>query len=86
VPTEKARVTLYTRRGCHLCEEAKAELLAAGDRDLYLLEEIDIDRDPALVARFGTEIPVVAIDGTIVFKYRLTAAEFRRQLRQSRSL
>lgn len=79
----RARITLYTRAGCHLCEEAKREIEAAGCRDRYTLEEIDIDSDPALVARYGWEIPVVVIDGIVVFKYRLTAAEFRRQLRSN---
>lgn len=77
---EKARVTLYTRRGCHLCEEAKGQILAARCPSLYTLEEVDIDADPQLRARFGWEIPVVSINGTVVFKYRLTAEEFRRQL------
>lgn len=77
----RARVTLYMRAGCHLCEEAKREMEAAGCRDRYALEEIDIDSDPALRARYGWDIPVVAIDGIVVFKHRLTAAEFRRQLR-----
>jgi glutaredoxin len=73
-------VTLYTRPGCHLCEEAKREIEAAGCRDAYTLREIDVDSDPALKARYGWEIPVVTIDGIVAFKYRLTADEFRRQL------
>ena len=80
---EKARVTLYTRRGCHLCEEAKRELLAAGLSDLFTLEEVDIDADPSLRARFGHDIPVVYINRTMAFKHRLTAAEFARQLRKA---
>ncbi len=78
----KPHVTLYTRPGCHLCEEAKREIRSAGATGAYTLEEIDIDTDPALVARYGWEIPVVLIDGATVFKYRLTAQEFLRQLRR----
>ena len=78
----RAQVILYTRAGCHLCEEAKAEILAAGCRDEYLLEEVDIETDPALVERYGWEIPVVVINGIKAFKYRLTAAEFKRKLRR----
>jgi glutaredoxin len=77
-----AHVTLYTRSGCHLCEQAKNEMLAAGCTDHYTLEEIDIDADPSLRARYGFEIPVVTINGVVAFKYCLTAAEFKRQLRQ----
>jgi glutaredoxin len=73
----------YTRRGCHLCEEAKREIESAGARDRYTFEEIDVDTDAALAARYGLEIPVVRINGTTVFKYRLTAREFLRQLRKS---
>lgn len=78
---EKAHVKLYTRAGCHLCDQAKNALLAARGQETYTLEEIDIDADPTLVARYGLEIPVVTINGVTAFKYRLTAAEFTRQLR-----
>lgn len=76
----KAQVQIYTRPGCHLCEEAKREILAAGCADQYVLEEINIDTDAALAELYGQEIPVVKINGTKAFKYRLTAAEFKRKL------
>jgi glutaredoxin len=74
----KARVRLYTRPGCHLCEQARREMLAARCADLYELEEVNIDEDPALVARYGWEIPVITINGIETFKHRLDAAEFRK--------
>lgn len=77
---EKALVTLYTRPGCHLCEEAKRQIEEARCAELYTLEEVNIDLAPTLKARFGWDIPVVALNGTIVFKHRLTAAQFRREL------
>lgn len=77
------RVRLYTRPGCHLCEEAKREIAAAGCVELYELEEINIDDDPALRERYGWEIPVVTINGIKAFKYRLTAAEFKSRLRRA---
>ena len=80
---EKTRVTLYTRRGCHLCEEAKRELLSARPSESFTLEEVDIDTDPALRARFGHDIPVVYINDRVAFKHRLTATEFARQLRKA---
>jgi glutaredoxin len=79
---KRAQVILYTRPGCHLCEEAKGEILAAGCGDEYLLEEVNIESDPALVELYGWEIPVVVINGIKAFKYRLTAAEFKRKLRR----
>jgi glutaredoxin len=78
----KAHVILYTRLGCHLCEEAKQEMLAAGCADEYTLEEVNIETDAALKERYGWEIPVIFINGVKVFKYRLTADEFKRKLRR----
>lgn len=77
------RVTLYSRPGCHLCAQAKHEILAADCQRDYFLEEIDIDIDPSLVNRFGLEIPVVTINGVVVFKTHLTAADFRREIQRS---
>ena len=78
----KAHVILYTRPGCHLCEEAKAEMLAAGCGDEYTLEEVNIETDPVLEEQYGWEIPVIVINSVKAFKYRLTAAEFKRKLRR----
>ncbi|MBA2733774.1 MAG: glutaredoxin family protein [Acidobacteria bacterium] len=78
----KAHVILYTRPGCHLCEEAKEMLLAADCGEEYALEEINIESDPALKELYGWEIPVIVINGVKAFKYRLTAEEFKRKLRR----
>ncbi|MDT7602703.1 MAG: hypothetical protein QOF61_700 [Acidobacteriota bacterium] len=81
--SERARVVIYTRPGCHLCEEAKAEIARADCTELFTLQEINIDADPELVRRYGDDIPVVTINGAHAFKHRLTAAEFRRELRRA---
>jgi glutaredoxin len=78
----KVNVILYTRPGCHLCDEAKAEMLAAGCGDEYVLTEVNIETDPVLEERYGWEIPVIVINGVKAFKYRLTADEFKRKLRR----
>jgi glutaredoxin len=78
----KAHVILYTRPGCHLCEEAKQEMLEAGCAGEYTLEEVNIETDAALTERYGWEIPVIMINGVKAFKYRLTADEFKRKLRR----
>ena len=61
--SDTARVTLYTRTGCHLCDEARRVI----DRvcaDLgEAFEEVDIDADPVLRARFTEEVPVTFVDG-----------------------
>ena len=75
---QKAQVLLYTRPGCHLCEEAKREMLAAGCADRYKLTEVNIETDPALFELYRFDIPVILINGQEQFRHRLTAAEFRR--------
>ena len=57
------RVILYTRPGCHLCEDAREviERVCADLGETYA--EISIDTDPDLAARFGEEIPVTFVDG-----------------------
>lgn len=79
----KALVRLYTKPGCHLCEEAKAEMLKAGCADQYVLEEINIESDPEIFRRYKFEIPVITINGIKAFKYRLTADEFKRKVRRA---
>jgi glutaredoxin len=57
------RVTLYGKPGCHLCEEARAVVLAVRAERPFELEELDITRDPVLERRYRERIPVIAIDG-----------------------
>lgn len=71
------RVVLYTREGCHLCDQAKDTLLQYA-RWLPALEETDIDADPALVERFATCIPVVEIDGRVRFRGAVNEVLLRR--------
>ena len=78
----KATVTLYTRPGCHLCEEAKAALRASGCKDEFLLEEINIDLDAALHDKYKFDIPVIYINGVKAFKHSVDPREFRRKLRR----
>ncbi len=60
-------VRLYARPDCHLCDEARAGLAALrSDGVDFKLEEIDIETDNELLARFGERIPVVELDGEIV--------------------
>jgi glutaredoxin len=71
------RLVLYTRAGCHLCEEARAVL----DRySGYLppITEVDIDKDPDLIGRFSTCVPVVELDGKVRFRGRVNELLLRR--------
>ncbi len=75
-------MTIYTRPGCHLCEEVKANIRAAGCSDEFVIKEINIDEDPALSERYGYDIPVIFINGVKAFKHRVEPREFKRKLRR----
>jgi glutaredoxin len=79
---KKALVTIYTRPGCHLCDEAKASIQASGCGEEFTLEEVNIDNDPALHEKYQYDIPVILIDGTKAFKHRVDPREFKRKLRR----
>jgi glutaredoxin len=71
---------LYTRRGCHLCEDAKQAIESARRETPFEFEELDIDSDPRLRELYNEEVPVIAINGVKAFKYRLTPEELLRKL------
>ncbi|HTQ53877.1 MAG TPA: glutaredoxin family protein [Bryobacteraceae bacterium] len=74
------RVTLYTRAGCCLCDEARQVLADARRRAEFEYEEIDIDRRPEWRQQYNDEVPVIAIDGRKAFKYRVSMSEFLKKL------
>jgi glutaredoxin len=70
------KVNLYTREGCHLCEDARRVLEEHGLEPAV----VDIDADPALCERFTECVPVVEIDGQIRFRGRVEPVLLRRLL------
>ena len=73
----KAQVTLYSKPGCHLCEEMKSEIARANCSNLYDLQEVNIESDAGLFARYRFDIPVLLIDDVEMFRHRLSAADFQ---------
>jgi glutaredoxin len=71
-----ARATLYTRQGCHLCDQAQQVLLRHGVQ----VELVDIDRNPQLQQRYDQCVPVVEIDGQERFRGRVNEVLLRRLL------
>jgi glutaredoxin len=69
-------VTIYTRHGCHLCEEAQALLCRHGLAPVL----VDIDADPALRERYTECVPVVEIDGKERFRGRVNEVLLKRLL------
>ncbi len=60
------QVVLYGRPGCHLCDEARAELERLRARLPFDLREVSIEGDMELERRFTLEIPVIEVDGVVV--------------------
>jgi glutaredoxin len=73
-------LTLYSRPGCHLCDEMKTLLHRAAVEYTFELREVNITGDPALEQRYGAEIPVLEIDGRKVAKYRIDEETLRRAI------
>ena len=71
------KVVIYSRPGCHLCDEAKQVIAAAAHADEYTLDEINIESDPDLIKRYQHDIPVITINGIETFKHRLTVEQFQ---------
>jgi hypothetical protein len=75
-----SEVTIYSRPGCHLCDEMKTLVLHVGRSIPFSLQEVDISGDPELETRYGLEIPVLLVDGWKIAKYRVSEEQFRRAL------
>jgi glutaredoxin len=76
-------ITIYSRPGCHLCEEAKAQIAPLLKEFSARLTEIDIDADPDLRARYDYDVPVIFLGARKAAKHRVDVAQFRRQLRDA---
>jgi glutaredoxin len=77
-------VTLYTREGCHLCDEAKAAMLPAIAQHKAELREIDIDDDGDLRAMYNDSVPVIFVGADFFARYRVDAEKFDQALRRRR--
>jgi glutaredoxin len=74
-------VVLYARPDCHLCDQARGQLEVLRAEGLaFQLEEVNIDSDDRLLARYLERIPVVVLDGEIVSELGLDSGELRARL------
>lgn len=73
-------VLFYTRRGCHLCEEAARVLELVGAELEFSTTVVDIDLDPAAKALYHEDIPVTLLPNGRRFRYALDKNEFQSQL------
>ena len=61
-----AVVTLYTRKGCHLCDEAMVEFQALATELAIEVEVVDIDIDPTMRIQFNDIVPAISVGGSVV--------------------
>jgi glutaredoxin len=69
-------LVLYGRPGCHLCDEARVALERIG----HPFEEVDIESDDELLARYLERIPVIALDGAELYDFFVNEVELRARL------
>lgn len=79
----KAHVIIYSRPGCHLCDEAKAAIESSNCSAHYTLEEVNIESDDELLKKYKFDIPVITIDGLEAFKHRVDPKQFKIRVTQN---
>ncbi len=77
-----AIVTVYSKPGCHLCEDALRVLERIQQSAAFELQEINIQHDPALLAEYGEQIPVVLLNGEFLSEYTVDEDRLRQLLKE----
>jgi glutaredoxin len=75
-------VIVYSRPGCHLCDEAKSAIEKSNCAERYTLEEVNIESDDELLKKYRHDIPVITIDGVEAFKHRVDPKQFKMRITQ----
>jgi glutaredoxin len=78
-------VTIYSRPGCHLCDDMKALVEKVARTIPLTLEDIDIFGDDDLEAEYGLEIPVLCVEGKRIANGRISEATLARILTSAAS-
>jgi glutaredoxin len=73
-------VTVYSRRGCHLCEVAMEKIVELQSEFAYEIDEKFIDGNSELIEKYGEQVPVIHIDGRPHDFFRVDEARFRKAL------
>jgi len=81
----KAHVIVYSRPGCHLCDEAKQAIQRSGCANEFVVDEVNIETSDELLAKYRYDIPVITINGEEAFRHRVDATKFCVLIRESRS-
>jgi glutaredoxin len=77
-------ITIYSRHGCHLCDDAENVLESLREELNFEIEVIDIDKDSELVKLYSDQVPVIHIDGLHHDFYKVDPLRFRSSLETHR--
>ncbi len=77
-----AHLTVYSKPGCHLCEEALRTLTHLQAQTPFTLEEINIEDDPKLFAEYGEQIPVILFNSEFLSEYIVDEDQVRKRLKE----
>ncbi len=75
-------ITLYTREGCTLCEEARVVIMPLAREFGAILREVDVDDDPILHDRYTNDVPVIFLGSRLIAQHRVNVTQLRRHLEQ----
>ena len=75
-------IEIYSRPGCHLCDDAKEVVERVQRRFPFSLRVVDIEMDPELEKAYGEQIPVVFINGNKAFKYHVDERELEQKVKR----
>lgn len=75
-------VKVYRKKGCSLCTKASKVIGKVNEDMPFELREVDITLSEDLARRYGENIPMVFINGTKAFKYKVDEGEFRKKVRK----
>ena len=79
----KAHVIVYSRPGCHLCDDAKEAIRSAGCDDAFTFEEVNIESSRDLLLKYQFDIPVITINDVEAFRHRVDPKKFKELLRSA---
>ena len=77
-----AHLTVYSKPGCHLCEEAVRVLISLQAQTRFTLEEVNIENDAALFADYGEQIPVILLNGEFLSEYIVDESLLQERLKE----
>ena len=77
-------VTIYSRRGCHLCEVVRRIAQRIQQDVPFHLEYVEVDSSPLWLERFGNRVPVILIDQQEACSGKITEGQLRRAIEKAR--